>query len=211
LTFWFGGFICYRDISEEINLTLDWAARIRNLRSSVGGEVEPYKSTKFQPIYNMRNPSGEYVYTKAFWTTGGPREIYIVAGPVDRIISNSATSSPLPKPGEEPIAATILKAVGGTLARNSTVNLNTDTNTAALIQDRYDPTWKGVFPPGIVVKFDNLEYSGEQVKQSPAIGIGSIGETMVAFYNSSNNISYIPVRDYNRIILSGYPKLLISS
>jgi len=210
LSFWFGGFICYRDISQEVALTLDWAAKIRNTRSSVGSEKEPYHSTRFSPIYDLKNPAGEYIYTKAFWSTTGPREIYIVAGPMDRLISNSATSSPVPRPGEEPIAVTILKAIGGAQARNNITNLNIATDAPALIQNRYDPTWKGVFPPGIIPKFDNLEYSGEQVKQSPGIGIGSVGETMVAFYSSSNNISYIPVRDYNRIILSGYPKLLIS-
>lgn len=211
LAFWFGGFICYRDISHEIAQTLAWCSKLQDQTSSLGTDLEPYKTTKYQAIYSDKNPNGEYLYTKSFWTTSGPGEIYIAAGPVDRLLSNSVTTSPVPNPGQESVAATILKAIGGVSARNTVVNLNPSTSSAALLNDRYDPTWGGVFPPSIVVKFDNLEYAGEQVKQSPAIGVGSVGETMIAFYNSSNNISYIPVRDYNRVVLSGYPKLLVSN
>jgi len=211
LAFWFGGFICYRDISQEVNTALDWASRFQSLTGSIGTEEEPYAVARFQSIYNLQNGVGDYLYTKAFWTPSGPGEIYIAAGPAERLLSNSSTVSPEPDPGQESVAATILKAIGGADARNTVVNLNTAQDSKALLNERYDPNWKGVFPPAIVVKFDNLDYAGEQVKQSPAIGVGTVGETMIAFYNSSNNISYIPVRDYNRQVMSGYPKLLVSN
>ncbi len=215
LSFWFGGFICYSKIGHNVELlkTIWNHPGTKSRQDDFGRRRYAYEHEIWSSFYNQKIPNTRfYYYTRFFWEPLEISEIFIVAGPVERILEFNKTNAPTPKPGDESPAATLLKAYSGKKAREDSVKVKYPDPQKSKLETYnrfYNPDWEAVEPPFVHVKFGNREYAIDQNKQKPTLNIHRDGNLITCFYSSQNSISFCPINLENVGVEENFPNTLI--
>jgi hypothetical protein len=187
MSFWYGGYVCYLDISQYYSILNEmWSV---------------LKATKYSVNYNYAaiNPGFEYIYsnklyTRLFWDPLIHLPINIVAGPIDNIITKGKIGIPLPNPGNENIADSLLKANSLLLDLNATSIYYDTTGNPYTASVRYNEDLEGVTPCNVNIVFNNANYKKEQPPGKISVVMTNDWQTSLVWKNNYGKpvIAHIP-------------------
>ena len=208
ISFWFGGFICYSPIGPIMGkIDSYWQIVSSSANRTFNSFKHTSESPDYAPIYQEKDKSGNYIYTKNFWDPGYRTSIYVASGPIQRILSASQVNHPKIDNNDN-MATSILKSYGVYGSKNIITNPDIFEYKNEIYNQFYSDYWKGTFPPSVFVKFGNKDFDVEQIKQKPLFKYMSENIPNIIFYNSNSTISYIPLDTQGTSVATSHPQIL---
>lgn len=198
LSFWFGGYICYTDIGQNLSILKEmWSTMCRSGLPEYNSVGYPWDSPQYNSIYSATTSNG-YLYTYRFWEPAFRSSIFVASGDLNALELGSGL------PAQLLIGYGKLVQYVEPQAWKTTGNIYERDSNGFI--EHYDTTWDKWIPNKIYIKFSDIAFSQPQPRQKCAITFHESCGLAVYFMDEDNKLCYIPCFTDSDIKASGFPR-----